>query len=520
MKIFKILNTTIFLGLLLASTSCTKYLNEEALTDISADFVYNTPEGLETGVVGLYNMNRMTYEYGRHEYFSPLLMISKTDLVINRAGYLSLFGRYARGVKTDDYSSKLLGAYFWQQNYRVVDRANAIIKGASNVEMDDASKNAIIAQAKFFRAKSFFTLYRQFNNIFVSEEPTTPENAFNLIDNKSTEKEVFDLLYKDLDFAIANLDWASDFGRANQGVARHLKSKVALWKGDWDEAKKQSEKIITDGPYSLLAEVGDVFKGTLNNSEAIFTIQQAEGLPGGSTGNMINWNLIPAYSKVPGAKYTMEYGGKGAGFLLPNSYLLDLLAADPNDKRDDNTYFRLKYYYNDGDNLPAGVNLGDEIDIYKPGLPIDNKYYERTHPACLKYVEEGAIEDAARQYSNIMIYRLAETYLIAAEANMHTGGDALKYINAVRVRAGAAPIAAVDQQAILDERARELSFEGQRWYTLKRMGVLETQIKQHQGDDGYKEEGRTLFQSHFVNFPIPQSQLDLLGPNYPQNSGY
>jgi len=460
MKIIKILNTAMFLGLLLASTSCKKYLNEEALTNVSADFVYNTPEGLETGVVGLYNMNRMTYEYSRHEYFSSLFMASKSDLVINRAGYLSLFGRYSRGVKTDDYSSTLLGAYFWQQNYRVVDRANAIIKGAEGVDMDDAKKNAIIAEAKFFRAQSYFTLYRQFNNIFVSENPTTPESAFDLINDKSTKTEIFDLLYKDLDFAIANLDWVSDFGRVNQGVARHLKAKVAVWNEDWAEAKLQSEKVITDGPYNLLPEVGDVFNGDLNNNETIFAVQLAEGLPGGTTGNMTNWNMIPAYSKVPGAKYTMEYGGKGAGFLLPNNYLLELLAADPNDKRDDDTYFRLKYYYNDGDNLPAGVNLGDVIDIYEqstPGnkSPTNSRYYERIHPSCLKFIEEGAIEDAAKQYSNIMIYRLAETYLIAAEANMHTGGDALKYMNAVRARAGASDVAVVDQQALLDERARE-----------------------------------------------------------------
>ena len=514
--------------LVVFSTSCEDFLEEEALTDISADFVYNTPEGLETGVVGLYNFNRQLYENGRHEWFASIMMASRTDLALNRAGVLSLFGRYKWGVSPDGYQASLV-SIFWQHYYKIADRANAIIKGAEALEFDAEQKGRIIAQAKFFRAHSYFTLYRMFNNIYVTDEPSTPENAFDVINDKTPEDEIFALINSDLDYAIEHLDWATDeFGRITQGAARHVKAKVAMWQGNWQEAKTQAEKIINEGPYSLLPNTADVFKGDLNHSETILAIQYADGIPGGSRKSMINFNFIPRYEKVPGAKLTMEYGGKGGGFLLPNNYLLSLLAEDPNDTRDDNTYFRLYYLYNDGDNLPVGVNLGDTIKIYEPTTDPDNpsptnsKYYERIHPSCQKFVQEDGDALTQMQISNIMVYRLAETYLIAAEANMRLGLDAeaLTFLNAIRTRANASELTTIDQQTILDERARELAFEGQRWYTLKRMGVLEEQIIKYAGDDYYKNEARTLFQPHYVNFPIPRSQLILMGPNFPQNDGY
>ena len=73
-----------------------------------------------------------------------------------------------------------------------------------------------------------------------------------------------------------------------------------------------------------------------------------------------------------------------------------------------------------------------------------------------------------------MIYRLAETYLISAEAHMRKGDTAmaLERVNTVRDRAGAAPFTEINQELILDERARELFFEGQRWYNPQAHGCV------------------------------------------------
>src|SRR5690606_35039082 len=101
---------------------------------------------------------------------------------------------------------------------------------------DEGRKNQILAEAKCMRANSYFTLYRLFNNIFITTEPTTPENAFDVPQDKSSVEEIFALLRSDLDFAIANLDYSTaQFGRWGQGAARHLRAKVAMWEEDWDE---------------------------------------------------------------------------------------------------------------------------------------------------------------------------------------------------------------------------------------------------------------------------------------------
>lgn len=409
--------------------------------------------------------------------------------------------------------------------------ATEIINAADNIEgIDEDARNKVLAEAKFFRANSYFYLYRMFNNIFVSTETITVDNAFDVINDKSSEEEIFALLNSDLDFAIDHLDWTDTFGRVTKGTAKHLKAKVAMWQGDWDEAKTQALDVIEnpDSPHSLVSTTAAVFSGDRNHSESLFVIQSKDDLLGGGDNTMINANFVTQYFQIPGIEANIEQGGRGFSRVLPNRYLQGLLAEDPNDTRDDDTYFRLKYYYT------SGPRIGEEVDDYAPITDLDNpsttyaRYYQRQHPSCIKFAQDDDNPDSYLNRSNIIVYRLAETYLIAAEAIMRSSGDPLPYINAVRVRAGAAPLTSVDEQAILDERARELAFEGQRWFTLKRMGqaVIDRQITSYAGDGEYfpanlgSKDPRTNWQSHYINFPIAQIDLDLLGAGYPQNDGY
>ena len=108
-----------------------------------------------------------------------------------------------------------------------------------------------------------------------------------------------------------------------------------------------------------------------------FNIQFESDIAGGGNRTLINWNFTPNYGLINGATYSEEMGGKGGGFIYPNNYLLGLF--DEDDQRLENTYFRMKYYYNDPNNLPAGVSLGDEIDIYQPTGNTQSFYYQRLH---------------------------------------------------------------------------------------------------------------------------------------------
>lgn len=520
------------IALFFVVSSCEKFLEEQPSTLIDSDYIYTTEEGLKSGVVSLYKFNRDRYDAGTEDYMGAVLMSSRSDLAFSRTGYTGLMGRYQRGVSPVDQGANFVSTLFWKHFYNITNKATEIINSAEVVEgLDEAVRNQVIAEAKFFRANSYFYLYRMFNNIYVSTETITVDNAFDVVDDKSSEEEIFTLLNSDLDFAIEHLEWIDTFGRVTKGTAKHVKAKVAMWQGDWEEAKLQALDVIegTESPHGLVSTTADVFSGDRNHSESLFVIQSEDDLLGGGDNTMMNANYVTQYFQISGIESNIEQGGRGFSRILPNLYLLGLLSEDPNDTRDDDTYFRLKYYYTSGD------NIGQEIDIYEPITDLSNPsstyttYYQRLHPSCIKFAQEDDNPDSYLQRSNIMVYRLAETYLIAAEAIMRSSGDPLPYINAIRERANAAPLASVDEQAILDERARELAFEGQRWFTLKRMGqsVINSQIRSYAGDGeffpnnfGGDRDPRENWEDHYINFPIAQIDLDLLGANYPQNDGY
>lgn len=77
-------------------------------------------------------------------------------------------------------------SYWWNSYYKIVDRANALIASADKlVGMDESKRKLVLAEAKFFRATAVFTLFRTFNNIYVTTEPTSFETAFNTINEKN-----------------------------------------------------------------------------------------------------------------------------------------------------------------------------------------------------------------------------------------------------------------------------------------------------------------------------------------------
>ncbi|WP_127138265.1 RagB/SusD family nutrient uptake outer membrane protein [Flagellimonas oceanensis] len=514
-------------------TSCEKdLLEDELLSDTSVDFLYTNPEGLENAVVGLYTLNRNIYQDLSLNGTIPLIPQAKSDLGVGITGEVSLYSRLLWGASLGDYGTASGINAYWVHYYRIVDRANAIIQGAENLEdIEEGRRNQILAEAKCMRANAYFTLYRMFNNIFITTEPTTPDNAFDVPQDKSSVEEIFSLLRSDLDFAIANLDYTTpQFGRWAQGAARHLRAKVAMWENDWTEAAAQADAIITSGSHSLTETTAEVFAGELNHSETLFAINFERQTIGGGSPHIMNWNMVSSYADAPGLIQSVENGGAGAGFISLNQYTIDLLNEDPNDDRKNGTYYIFEYLYNDETAVPSGSELGDPLDLYENSETDQNEfmlYYRRQNPGIIKFFDDTVEPTDRNHFKNIMIYRLAETYLIGAEAHLmlNNSAKALEYLNAVRTRANTASVNSIDLETILEERARELAFEGQRWFTLKRTGLLYDYLLDHMNNDNMNEsypEGnpKDILREYMQNWPIPQQQMDLLGPNYPQNDGY
>jgi hypothetical protein len=245
----------------------------------------------------------------------------------------------------------------------------------------------------------------------------------------------------------------------------------------------------------------------------------------------MNWVTVARYSVEPGLKQSIDNGGAGFGFMGLNPYAVDLLNENPDDNRI-GSYYIFEYLYNDPETLPAGKSIGDPLDTYDRDGADDfefKNYFIHQNPSVLKFLDSSVEANDREHFKNIMVYRLAETYLIGAEAHLEEGNTAkaLEYLNKIRERAGIDLATTVTIETIFEERARELAFEGQRWYSLKRKGLLYNYLMDHMNSDLLNEYYDTAhynpkdeLEPYMVNFKIPDQIKELLGTEYPQNTGY
>jgi hypothetical protein len=499
-------NILYVVGVAFCLSGCADYLEETSITDITSDLVYSDPDGLKNAVVALYDLQR---DYYSNEN-AGLSTIRGTDINWSRAAHDMGSALYDQGMSPTNG----VVAFNWRLNYRIIERANSILEAAENIEMPTAQRSQIMAEARSFRARSYFFLIRWFDNIILT---TAPTQAIVTEFSPAPANQVWDLIVEDLQFAITNLNYQTNQpGRFTKGVAMHLLADVALWREDWELAEEMSTTLINEGPHRLLDNVASIFEGTsLNHEESIFVIQFNEGVVGGG-GNGHRWvqYFTTQYYNVRGVAVDHQQGGRAWARTHPNDYLLGLY--EEGDERLD-TYYRRFYFFNDPNNLPPGKNLGDTVtraDIANP--------YPNIMPSSTKYWEDERDITSAFSFKNIIAHRLSETYFIAAEALMRQGknNEALFYINALRSRAGVDDLNQIDEVILLEERAKELAFEGHRWFALKRMGVLVERVRLYGGnEDGGFIQPRNNIQEFHIRRPIPQSEMDLMR-GYPQNEGY
>src|SRR5690606_18029330 len=280
-----------------------------------------------------------------------------------------------------------------------------------------------------------------------------------------------------------------------------------------------------------------------------------------SSGNRwhLYWGMV--YDLEPGMTRTLEYG-RPFRRLRPSGYMLDSLWDRSIDDRYDLSFNHV--WFSNSANRPEGMELGDtaiflpkvktsELDqaVYcgKPYViytepddfwnakanPIPNcsnvkgEYNPSKFPVLNKYLDPTRLslnEEISQR--DFLVYRLAETYLLVAEALVRQGklDEAAEYVNAVRVRA-AKPgfeeemkVTAADMslEFILAERGRELFGEGHRWFDLVRFGKLDEYVRTRTMD------APPNIQDYRTRRPIPQSRNVLTrnedGTPFPQNPGY
>ena len=532
----------IYFSVLLAAltfVSCESFLEEEIVDAISVDYIYSSPQGLEVGVNALYNRMRLyNVPSGDNSNLQAnVFFMAATDLGFHR----TWFTPYSPSAHTPSrYPSDK-----WNNAYRIIDKASAIITSARSIPMDETAKNKLVAQARVIRGELYLDLISAYGTILLDTIPTTPQNINDpVVYAAATTEAVFGVINADLDFAVQHLDWQVPTGRYAQGVARHLRGKAAMWQSDWEEAAGQFDAVVNNGTHGLV-ELSQVFGADVNHREALFVYQKDQTLGDGDAlaggggfwlGSAFTQRLYEKQSgtdPVAGGEVIIsnEYGGQGLGWFFPNNYLKSLYDR-VNDKRF-STYYWPEDYREYMVNNPAHPRFGQPIT-----QPEDN--YRRFHWSLKKYADfQTKLPNTNDSYKDYMYYRFAETLLLASEAHHNLGNNdlALRYINMVRRRGygldpnAAAP--AVDftvwtQDTYLEESARELAFENNRWFLLKRLGVLGERVSLHyrNGDNTTSEaadaaNSQTPWQPQFVNVPVPQSQIDIMGDAGSQfNIGY
>ena len=447
----------------IALGSCGDQLNLEPAQSIDATTALKSSKDVQATLIGAYSNLEGSDLYGGGFYVYADLLASASD--INFFGTFQGLSQIAN--KAIPINNNFV-ANTWLNAYATINSANIVLKSLNVVNPVDKSR--VEGEAKFIRGALYFELVKLFGKSWNNGNPSinlgvpliltptsTVEDASVKI-GRNTVAQVYAQVINDLKDAESFLSKPSSvtYFYATTGAASALLSRVYLTQGDYAKARDAANKVITSGAYKLTNTYADAFPFTgqgvriFNTTEDIFAAQVSEQ----SGSNALN--TYYASSSV---------GGRG-----DIEMSIDFLNTyEPNDDR-------LSLFTDDGS---GGYSYSNKFD---------------------------------NQYGNVKILRLAEMYLTRAEANFilgtSVGASPESDINRIRARVNLPPISSITSiNQILDERHRELAFEGQ-WLT------------------DYKRTNTSIALSPAIPsnspslvFPIPQREI-LVNDKLVQNEGY
>lgn len=511
-------------------SGCKDYLEEVDPNRVTADNYFTTPAGLKDAVDGTYSTMRDWIGLEEHYTFTVFGTDTYTEGSDESSSWQSKqFNRYSSDL--NPLSDRI--SVLWEVCYQGINNANTAINRGTGIEMDQTEKNDLLAQARFLRAYYYFWLVRTYGGVPIKLNETT---SVELNFSRPEAVEVLDVIIQDLEFAAENLkDTQEDFGRPTSWAAKTFLSLAYLTRAkgnnDFQASLDHAVDVINNGPYRLLPDYEDLWDlENQMNDEVIWSVQFTSiEADNGGDGNRGHLFFLMEYDLgIYNMQRDVENGRPFKRF-KPTDYLLSLFAE--NDPRFDAT-FKTVWYCNSEERLPSdgSLSIGDTC-IYMPRIAlsqseIDSRPYTvinpadydlRTFPSLRKFDQPDRIDLSERDGSrDHMVFRLAEVYLIAAEAAFKLEGSGLQYLNAVRNRANQPDLESINIEVILDERARELVGEGKRWFDLVRTGTLVDRVRAYNPINASDN-----IQDHHVLRPIPQSEIDIINSSsFQQNLGY
>ena len=510
-------------GIILLAACSEDFIDLNPPSNLNSAGFYKTQKEINQAVLSAYGNLRPVYN-ARY--------IELGEIRSDNTTYSWLPGNPADQKGVDEFASPLLAdnsytTNTWNNSYETIMRANIVIGRVDQATFTNESlRNQYKAEAKFIRALTYFWLNRIFGGVDLNgqlsgvikvDKEISPSEAYEL--GRVPLQEMYDLIVEDLEFAEQYLPdsyTSSDKGRVTSGGAKGLLGKVymtmagyPLNKGNayYTLAIQKFQEIISDPRYSLVTSYKDLFDVTKKNStESLFEVQYKKGSPGGATGSPWNNSFAPRFSD----KEVVLVGDKGAMNSPTGTMSSAYETADPR-----------KY-----------VSMRDGWINSTTGAWETERYVCKYYDVATSGSDNG---------NNWIELRLADIYLLYAEALVRTGGDkstALSYLNKIRQRAlntpGDPDIIAppdllkdyeltdfADDQAFLlaieNERRVELAFENHRWFDLVRTGRVKDVMLVSQVANGFPA---FAWSDDMLAYPIPMTVMQSNAGKIIQNQGY
>ncbi|MEM9527978.1 MAG: RagB/SusD family nutrient uptake outer membrane protein [Bacteroidota bacterium] len=443
MSINKILLLVLSLGFI---SACADNLELQPAQSIGEDIALNTDANVKAVLIGAYDELGNGDLYGGNVHRNATLLGGTGEIQ-----FVGTFNAPDEIARKNITVGNLDAQEHWLEAYETINITNNVIAALDVVNESD--RDVVEGEARFIRALLYFDLLRFYGLPYASGGNnsqlgvpiiTMPTRGITDESNVSrgTVEAGYTQVISDLETASSLLPSSNGFF-ATSGAAQALLARVFLQMGRFEDARDAANVVISSGTYSLTPSYAGAFMNAGNSVEDIFAMQV-------STQDGVN-NLNTFFS-VP------AFGGRDGDIEILPSHIARYEADDA----------RLALFFGDG-------------------ATYTGKYND--------------------QFAVVSVIRLAEMYLIRAETNERlgttVGATPAEDITTIRTRSGL-NTDAVDLALILDERVRELAFEGLLIHDARRLQL---------------DVGSLPYNDPSLVFPIPDREMNA-NPNLEQNPGY
>jgi starch-binding outer membrane protein, SusD/RagB family len=475
---------------LIAASSCKKFLDEKIYSQLAPENFLTTEDGIKSVLTDAYaraanmNSNNSIYVIAPQEWTTDILYQSGDNVERDARNFIDF--------NWDPTITFLPNN--WDAPYQAIRDVNLILQSIPTVPISDSAKAGYTAESRFIRATSYFKLYFTFGPV-----PLRTEATQELQLKRATDEETRQYIESELLAAVAQLPNPSarvPVGRAHKAAAMGYLCKFYLNTKQWQKCSEMALAIMTQFNYSLFPDYQNMFSvANERNNEYIWVRPAFASADRATANSWMNTSFPDNFASVPslGVTFRPTYVNWPNEFRIYDNFY-QTFSAD--DKR--RNLLVTSFVNSSG----ATVSLlgGDNIRSFKY-LP-----------------DPGAV--GASHGNDIPEIRYADILLSRAESLNELGGPsqaAIDLVNLVRTRAGLGNLQLANfpskeslRDHILKERGWEFYSEGHRRMDLLRMDKFISNAI---------ARGKTNAKPHHVLFPIPQEVMDS-DPLLEQNAGY